>query len=64
MWAKILKTYPDAQIENIWNALLEMSSIFHEIGLVVAEKQGLKYNLAEANNVKAYLLEMEPSIFQ
>ena len=62
MWSRILKTYPDASINNIWKSLIEMTNMFHEIGLDVANKLGLNYNKFEAENVKKYIQNMEKRI--
>lgn len=56
MWTRILKTYPDASIANIWNSLIDMIDIFHELGLKVGDKMGLAYNIIEAKNVKEYIM--------
>ncbi|NET32110.1 MAG: aminoglycoside 6-adenylyltransferase [Cyanothece sp. SIO1E1] len=54
LWTKILATYPDAQIQNIWNSLFEMTSIFHELAGKLSKKLELDYNLEEASNVMQY----------
>jgi aminoglycoside 6-adenylyltransferase len=54
-WARILKTYPDAGIPNIWNSLMEMTDLFNELGPRVARELELLYNTAEAEKVRAYL---------
>lgn len=58
MWTKILSTYPDSQVTNIWKSLLKMTKIFHDTGLIVADKLGLNYNTIEAKNVKEYIAFM------
>jgi len=55
LWTKILATYPDAGIQNIWNSLLEMTSIFHELATKLSNHLELDYNQEEANNVIEYL---------
>ena len=55
IWHRILKTYPGSDIETIWKSLVEMTDLFHEIGLETAENIGLTYNSTEAGNVKAYM---------
>ena len=62
MWDRILKTYPDATNENIWKSFLEMTQIFHELGVDVAKQLGFNYNFNEAKNVREYLLQMQENI--
>lgn len=59
MWESILKTYPDADLKNIWDSLVEMTQLFHELALAVADKNGLQYNLREAENVKDYIQQLQ-----
>lgn len=62
LWTRILKTYPDAEVGNIWESLLEMTNLFHQLAQEVAAKTGLVYNLEEADNVHAYLLKIRKRI--
>lgn len=62
MWSRIMKTYPNAEISNIWNSLMEMKDIFHEISVEIADKMGLIYNTKEAENVMKYLQSIEQKI--
>ncbi len=55
MWEDILRTYPDADLMNIWKSLLLMTQLFHEMGVEVARALGYDYNLEEAKNVEAYI---------
>ena len=52
---KILATYPDGNIENIWKALFLMAELFDEIANEVANAMQFFYYAEEANNVKSYL---------
>ncbi|MEO1516271.1 MAG: aminoglycoside 6-adenylyltransferase [Bacteroidota bacterium] len=62
MWTKVLKTYPDADIKNIWWSLGEMMKLFHELALELANRLELNYHVTEAENVMAYMGEMENRI--
>lgn len=62
MWKRILTTYPNAQKTNIWNSLMEMTDIFHELAIQTAGNILLDYNIEEAENVKGYLKTMENKI--
>ncbi|MBS1576335.1 MAG: aminoglycoside 6-adenylyltransferase [Bacteroidetes bacterium] len=59
LWKQVLKTYPDAETENIWNALLLMTDIFSQLALVVANHSAFEYNTVEAMEVKKYLLAIK-----
>jgi aminoglycoside 6-adenylyltransferase len=55
LYTKILSTYPDSNIDRIWNALFLMAQLFDELATNLARSMNLYYNQEEANNVKAYL---------
>jgi len=55
LWKRILLTYPDAEIRNIWKSLFLMTDIFSETAQHIAGKINCKYNKTEAENVSAYL---------
>ncbi|HYK47878.1 MAG TPA: aminoglycoside 6-adenylyltransferase [Parafilimonas sp.] len=55
LYAKILSTYQDSDINNTWRSLFTMTSIFSELANEVAADQQFKYNVAEQENVTAYL---------
>lgn len=55
LYAKILSTYPDSNIENMWNALFLMTLIFDELAINVARTMAFNYNKNEAHNVTEYL---------
>jgi aminoglycoside 6-adenylyltransferase len=52
-----LKTFPDAKIKNIWNALFIMTKMFKTFEHRTAEHLGFNYNASEENNVTNYLHE-------
>lgn len=52
----------NARITNVWNSLMEMMAIFHEIGLEIANKMDLNYNSVEANNVLEYMMKIKNRI--
>lgn len=54
-WVKLLKTYPDAKRENIWEALFTMGEIFRTAGRAVARALGYQYPEAEDSKVSEYL---------
>lgn len=53
----ILKTFPDAKIRNVWNALFIMTGMFKTFTHATAEKLGFNYNAGEEDNVTNYLHE-------
>jgi aminoglycoside 6-adenylyltransferase len=58
LWKQVLATYPDAGIENIWQALFLMTSLFSETASSIALKLTFGYNTTEAENIKTYLQEI------
>jgi aminoglycoside 6-adenylyltransferase len=58
LYTRLLSTYPDHQISNIWRSLFSMMDLFCEFGVVVADRLGFAFNLVEAMNVNLHLLEM------
>jgi aminoglycoside 6-adenylyltransferase len=55
LYKKILSTYPDSKIENIWEALFKMTEIFGELAKEIKIVLNFKYNLEEELNIKQYL---------
>jgi RimJ/RimL family protein N-acetyltransferase len=54
MW---LKTFPDAKIKSIWNALFIMTGMFKIFTHATAGKLNFNYNAVEEDNVTSYLRE-------
>jgi aminoglycoside 6-adenylyltransferase len=54
-YKKILTTYPDYKIRNIWNSLFIMMEIFNEYAMHVAGKLNFKYDHEEHKNVLEFL---------
>ena len=57
-WEKVLSTYPDANLKNIGNSLLQMTVLFHEFATAVSLKNNIQYNIEEADNTMAYIDNM------
>lgn len=55
VWEHLLRTYPQAQIAAIWEAVFQMTDLFEQTAPAVAEQLGLMYNHDEADRVKKYL---------
>jgi aminoglycoside 6-adenylyltransferase len=55
LYQRILQTYPDHKIDNIWNSLFLMIDIFRNIQKEVSDMLGLKYDQTEEDNVIEYL---------
>ncbi|MBX2963687.1 MAG: aminoglycoside 6-adenylyltransferase [Cyclobacteriaceae bacterium] len=55
LYDKILSTYPDSNIRNIWHSLFLMNDLFDELAKGIANKMRFTYNESEANNVKEHL---------
>jgi aminoglycoside 6-adenylyltransferase len=58
LYDKILSTYPDSRIENIWKSLFIMTGLFDELAKEVASFFKFHYNSKEASNVTAYLKQV------
>ncbi|HVM89749.1 MAG TPA: aminoglycoside 6-adenylyltransferase [Puia sp.] len=55
LYKKILSTYPDAEKENIWQAVFEMAVLFSEFAHETANAMNFKYHEEEEKNVMEYL---------
>lgn len=55
LYAKILKTYSDADIKSNWNALFLMVSIFESIQIQLAQSMHFYLNADESANSKRYI---------
>jgi aminoglycoside 6-adenylyltransferase len=55
LYDRILSTYPDGNMENIWRALFSMGTLFDELAMGVGQAMNFRYKEAEANNVASYL---------
>lgn len=55
LYNKILSTYPDSNIDNIWNSLFVMTELFGDLASKIAEMMSFNYNEDEAKNVVEYL---------
>ena len=58
LYDKILSTYPDSKIKNIWEALFIMTNLFDELAVEAAAFFKFHYNNEEASNVTAYLKQV------
>ena len=58
LYDKILSTYPDSRIENIWKSLFIMTSLFDELADDIARFLKFHYNKEEASNVTEYLKQV------
>jgi len=54
-YKKILTTYPDYKIKNIWDSLFIMMGIFNDYAIRVADKLKFKYDHEEHENVLEFL---------
>ena len=55
LYEKVLSTYPDSRLENIWNSLFRMTELFHDLAGRVAKRMNFNYNEDEAHNVIKHL---------
>jgi aminoglycoside 6-adenylyltransferase len=54
-WEAFVKAFPDAEYENIWQALFVMCDLFRETALEVANYYGYDYPLEDDQRVTDYL---------
>ncbi|MGI8543229.1 MAG: aminoglycoside 6-adenylyltransferase [Aridibacter sp.] len=59
LYNKILSTYPDSKVENIWKSLFLMTDIFNESAKEIGKHFGFRYNSMESLNVLNYLKDVE-----
>ncbi|PTM59901.1 aminoglycoside 6-adenylyltransferase [Desmospora activa] len=54
-WNAFVKTFSDAEVENMWQALFVMCALFRETAQAVANQFGYRYPLEDDKRVTAYL---------
>lgn len=54
-WQRFLKTYPEGNVDKIWESTFVMCDLFEEIAKEVAEKANYIYNCKEAEASRKYL---------
>lgn len=55
LWEMLLQTYPDADPEHIWQALLDTCDLFRAVALVVADHFEYEYPYKDDRRVTAHL---------
>ena len=55
IWRRLLRTYPAAGQEEIWDALAETCRLFDDTAVKLAESLGYSYNVEEARRCLEYL---------
>jgi aminoglycoside 6-adenylyltransferase len=55
LWTAVLRSYSDAQPEHIWDALLEMNSVFRQSAGSVAAHFGFEYSQLEDEQVTRFI---------
>ena len=55
IWRRLLRTYPVAGVEEIWEALAETCRLFDDTAVKLAESLGYSYNVEEARRCLEYL---------
>lgn len=55
IWRRLLRTYPAAGQEEIWEALAETCRLFDDTAVKLAESLGYSYNVEEARRCLEYL---------
>ncbi|WP_235298202.1 aminoglycoside 6-adenylyltransferase [Portibacter marinus] len=53
-YRKVLKTYPDAEVESIWSSIEVMMDLFNQLSAEIADRLGFSYLAEEGKNVKDY----------
>jgi aminoglycoside 6-adenylyltransferase len=55
LWDRLLQTYAEAGYENTWAALFNLTGLFGEIAVLVAERFGFDYPFEDEQKVGAHL---------
>ena len=55
IWNRYLKTFPKAEIDDIWDATIIMGDLFEEIALIVGNELGFTYDTEEAHKSFSFL---------
>jgi aminoglycoside 6-adenylyltransferase len=58
LWDVLLRTYPDARVENVWDALFTMGSLFRRVAFQLADRYGFVYPLEDDQRVSSYLAQI------
>jgi len=62
LYEMYVRTYSDANYENLWNAIFTACEMFRIIAPVVGNQFGYIYNKQEDNNMMAYLTKMKNGV--
>ncbi|PYI55664.1 aminoglycoside 6-adenylyltransferase [Paenibacillus flagellatus] len=54
-WESYVRTYADADVNRMWDALFEMGDLFRDTAIGVANRLGFEYPFDDDNRVTAYL---------
>jgi aminoglycoside 6-adenylyltransferase len=55
LYNRILSTYADSNVDNIWNSLFLMADLFDDLANKIAKSMSFNYKATEAKNVTEYL---------
>lgn len=55
LYHRILSTYADSNVDNIWNSLFLMADLFDDLANKIAKSMSFNYKATEAKNVTEYL---------
>lgn len=58
LWQLLLQTYPDAEYDHIWDALLIMGDLYRRIAIPVADHFGFTYPSGDDQRVTAHLVRV------
>lgn len=58
LWNKLLATYPPAEPEKLWDALMEMGELFRETAVFVGGALGYDYNFDEDQRTTDFLSDI------
>lgn len=58
-WERLLNTYPSGNEEDIWQALITMTTLFERVAVEVANQLGFIYPYEESGKVKQYLKHVQ-----
>jgi aminoglycoside 6-adenylyltransferase len=58
LYNRILSTYPDSDVNNIWNSLFLMTEIFSQLARKISQAMNFRYNKDEELNMTDYLKQI------
>ncbi len=59
LWKKLLMTYPPAEPEKLWDALMGMGELFRETAVFVGEAMGYEYDFGQDHRTMEFVKDIQ-----